>query len=100
MDPRLTSLEKLGNATPFVTLIHSIIGHIRLFEDFDQDEIATVATYLECFRASAGTEIIAENEQGDFMLLVLDGAMEIMRQGPDGLPVRIGLAGPGKTLGE
>ncbi|HTJ96829.1 MAG TPA: cyclic nucleotide-binding domain-containing protein [Rhodocyclaceae bacterium] len=100
MDLRLAGLEKLGNAAPFVALIHSTIGHIRLFEDFDADEIAEVAGYLECYRAPAGTEIIAENEQGDFMLLVLDGTMEILRQGPDGLPVRIGLAGPGKTLGE
>lgn len=100
MDSRLAHFESLGNGTPFVALMRAIIEHIRLFDDFDEAEIATVALYLDCYRVPPGTEVILEGEQGDFMLLLLDGSMDILRRGSDGLPVRIGHAGPGKTLGE
>ncbi len=100
MDGQLDTFESLGKGTPFVALMRAIIEHIRLFEDFDDSEIEMVAQYLDCYRVPAGTEVIHEGEQGDFMLLLLDGNMEITRRGSDGFPVKIGHAGPGKTLGE
>jgi len=93
-------LEHLGSATPFVGRIQEIIQHIHLFEDFEAEEIAALARDLVCYRAPAGAVIIREGDQGDFMLIVLDGQCEIVKNDPTGVPKRIGLAGPGKTLGE
>lgn len=93
-------LQALGNATPFVEHILEIIEHIRLFEDFEQEEISRLARYMTCFKAPAGCEIIKEGEIGDFMLLILSGSLEIIKKDSNGLPSRIGTAGPGKTLGE
>jgi CRP-like cAMP-binding protein len=93
-------LEHLGDAVPFVDRIHEIIQHIDLFEDFGEDELAHLAAFMECYRATNGSEIIREGEPGDFMLLILEGTVEIMRKDATGLPARIGNAGPGKTLGE
>jgi CRP-like cAMP-binding protein len=90
----------LGDATAFVDRIVEIIEHIRLFEDFEHGEIAVLARYMKCYRAETGTEIIREGEPGDFMILVLDGSVEIIKRDPRGLPQRLALAGPGKTLGE
>jgi len=93
-------LEHLGDATAFVDRILEIIEHIHLFEDFERGEIAVLARYLRCYRAPAGAAIIREGHPGDYMVLVISGLCEIVKADPDGSARRIGLAGPGKMLGE
>ena len=90
----------LGDAGQFVDRIFAIIERIQLFEDFEHDEIVALARYMRCYRARAGGEIIREGDEGDFMLLIVSGQCEIVKRDPMGEPKRIGLAGPGKTLGE
>ena len=97
---RFPKLDHLGDAIPFVGRILDILQHIELFEDFGEAEVVLLARYMLCYRAPAGSEIIREGQAGDFMVLLLDGEMEIVKQDARGVPVRIGLAGPGKTLGE
>ncbi len=98
---RFPNLRRLGDATPHVGRIFDIIEHIRLFEDFERAEIAVLASYMSCYRAGAGAEIIREGDQGDFMFLMLEGTVEILKLDPDSnLPVRVGVAGPGRILGE
>jgi len=93
--------DRLGDATPYIERIHKIVEHIRLFEDFERSEIAFLAPYLTCYRAPGGASIIAEGESGDFMLLILDGSVEIVKLNHSGgVPLRVGVAGPGKVLGE
>ena len=96
----LNKLDMLGDAIPFVGRIREIIETIQLFEDFEAAELEQLAAYMRCYRAPTGTEIIAENEPGDFMILILEGWVEIVRKDTQGLPQRIATAGPGKTLGE
>jgi CRP-like cAMP-binding protein len=96
----LAACEPLGDATGFVDLILGIIARIRLFEDFERAEIERLAHYLRCYRAPVGSEIIREGEPGDFMLLLLEGEIEILKLDPRGLPQQLAVAGPGKTLGE
>jgi CRP/FNR family transcriptional regulator, cyclic AMP receptor protein len=93
-------LEHLGDALPFVPRIREVLQHIDLFEGFEAGELERLAGYMACCRAPAGTEIIREGEAGDFMLLVIEGTVEIMKLDSTGVPARIGTAGPGKTLGE
>jgi len=93
-------LEHLGDATPFVDRILEIIEHIHLFEDFDRAEIAVLARHLRSYRAPAGAGIIREDDPGDFLVLVISGLCEIVKADADGTARRIGLAGPGKMLGE
>jgi CRP-like cAMP-binding protein len=98
-DP-FAACESCGDATGFVDRILESIEHIRLFEDFERVEIDGLARYLRCYRADIGAEIIHEGDPGDFMLLVIDGSLEIIKLDPRGLPQRLAVAGPGKTLGE
>lgn len=94
------SVELLGDATGFVDHILGIIDHINLLEDFSREDIECLARYMRCCRAGLGVELIREGEPGDFMLLVLEGTVEIVKIDPRGLPQRLAVAGPGKTLGE
>ncbi|KAF0164115.1 MAG: putative Crp/Fnr family transcriptional regulator [Rhodocyclaceae bacterium] len=96
----IPNVELLGDAMPFVGRIREIIEVIKLFEDFEADEVEGLARYMRCYRAPPGTEIIREGDDGDFMLLLLSGAVEIVKKDVRGLPQIMGSAGPGKTLGE
>jgi len=100
VNSRLPGLVHLGDATSFVDRLLEIIEHIRLFEDFERGEIEALAAHLRCYRAPAGAVLIREGDSGDFMVIVLDGQCEIVRNDAGGLPRRLALAGPGKTLGE
>ena len=96
----IPNVELLGDAMPFVGRIREIIEVIKLFEDFEADEVEGLARYMRCYRAPPGTEIIREGDDGDFMPLLLSGAVEIVKKDVRGLPQIMGSAGPGKTLGE
>ena len=95
-----TSMTPCGDATPFVQRINEIIERIQMFENFEPAEITKLASYMTCYNAPMGIEVIHEGEVGDFMLLILDGTMEVLKKDSQGLPSRIGTTGPGKTLGE
>ena len=97
---QLPNVEFLGDAVPFVGRIREIIEVIQLFEDFEDVELQGLARYMRCYRAPLGTEIIREGDYGDFMLLLLDGRVEIVKKDVRGLAQIMGTAGPGKTLGE
>jgi len=97
---RFPGLAFLGDATAFADRILEIIEHIRLFEDFERGEIRKLAASLRCYRAPAGATLIREGDSGDFMVFLLDGRCEIVKNDPSGVPQRIGVAGPGKILGE
>jgi CRP-like cAMP-binding protein len=97
---KIPDIEVLGDAVPFVGRIREIIEVIQLFEDFDPDELQGLARYMRCYRAPLGTEIIREGDTGDFMLLLLDGNVEIVKKDVRGGAQMMGTAGPGKTLGE
>ena len=96
----IPNVEYLGDAVPFVGRIREIIEVIQLFEDFEPDELEGLARYMRCYRAPLGTEIIHEGDSGDFMLLVLDGTVEIVKKDVRGSAQIMATAGAGKTLGE
>lgn len=96
----IPDVEFLGDALPFAGRIRDIIEVIKLFEDFEPQEVEVLAGYMRCYRAPLGTEIIREGDNGDFMLLVLDGGIEIVKKDVRGIAHTMGSAGPGKTLGE
>jgi CRP/FNR family transcriptional regulator, cyclic AMP receptor protein len=96
----LPSLTYLGDAVPRLARIRELLVALQRFADFDETDLKVLASYMRCFRAPANTVIITEGEPGDYMLLILEGEIEVVRTDPDGLPVRIAVSGPGKTLGE
>ena len=98
-DPFL-AFDTLGGAERYVDQIFEIVEHINLFEDFEREEIVALARYMRCYGCEAGKEVIREGEAGDFMLLLIEGSVEILKVDTRGLPQRLALAGPGKTLGE
>jgi CRP/FNR family transcriptional regulator, cyclic AMP receptor protein len=62
--------------------------------------MARLAQFLDFVQVPADTEVIGQDEQGNYMLLVLDGLVAIDRQQPWGGMTRLAEARPGDLLGE
>ena len=96
----LAHLEYLGDATQFAGQMHHMMSYSPLFENFNMAEIRLMSHFMHVYRAGAGQEIIHEGEQGDFMLLLLEGGVEVLKQDRWNTPQLIATVEAGKTLGE
>ena len=97
---RLSHLETLGDATQFAGRIHSLIEFSPLFENFNLAEIRLMSHFMEVFRAQPGIEVIREGEDGDFMMLLIEGRIEVFKQDRWNSPRLIAVIEAGQSLGE
>ncbi len=97
---RLPHLELLGDASQFASQIHAIIPRSKLFENFNLAEIRLMSHFMQLFLAEPGMEVIREGEPGDFMMLLIEGRIEVFKQDRWNSPRIIAVLDPGDTLGE
>jgi CRP/FNR family cyclic AMP-dependent transcriptional regulator len=98
--PHLAHLEHLGDATKFSPQIHALIPKCNLLENFSVAEVRLLAHFMDVYQAPAGTEIIHEGEGGDFMLMLIEGKVEVLKRDRWKTPQLIAVVDAGKTLGE
>src|SRR5258708_33793075 len=55
---------------------------------------------MQMYRAGVGVEIIREGEGGDFMLMILEGRVEVRKRDRENRPQLVATVDAGKTLGE
>jgi len=99
-DDQLAHLEYLGDATQFAVKMHRMISYSPLFENFNMAEIRLMSHFMHVYHGEPGQEIIHEGEQGDFMLLMIEGSVEVFKQDRWNTPKLIASVTAGKTLGE
>jgi CRP-like cAMP-binding protein len=97
---RLPQLEYLGDATQLAARIHALIGFSPLLENFNLAEIRLMSHFMQAYRANPGQEVLREGEAGDFMLLVVEGRLEVFKQDRGNAPRMIAVIDEGKTAGE
>lgn len=100
MRDHFPSLIHLGDGTQFIERFAQLIDRIKLFEDFDYEEVRRLAGHMACYRAPAGTVLIIEGDEGDCAMLLLRGRVGVYKRDATGQDKRIGEIGPGETLGE
>ena len=93
-------LELLGDAIPFAGKMHTLIERSPLFENFNLPELRLLAHFMQVYRADASLQIIREGDAGDFMMLILDGQIEVFKQDRWNAPRLIAVLNPGQTVGE
>lgn len=96
----LLNLERVGKGTALADEIYSLVGRSQFFAEFSREDIMLLAGYMEAFRAQPGEIIIRENEAGDFMLLIIEGEIDILKKGMRQEQQHMTSVGPGMTLGE
>jgi CRP-like cAMP-binding protein len=72
----------------------------RLASSFDASALARLASYLSYVKVAAQRPVIVQDETGDFMLIVLEGAVAVERAPMPGRKARLAEARAGDVLGE
>jgi CRP-like cAMP-binding protein len=98
--PQLGHLDHLGDATQFAERIHSLIPKCTLLENFSPAEVKLLAQFMHVYRAENGMEILSEGDAGDFMLMVLDGKVDVHKRDRWNTPRLLATVEAGRTLGE
>lgn len=99
-DIKLPQLEYLGDATAYAARIHGMTLYSPLLENFALPEIRLLAHFMQLYRAAKGAEVIREGDRGDFMMLLVEGRIEVSRQDRWNSPRHIATVEAGGTLGE
>ena len=96
----LGHLERVGRGTAIADEIYGLVGKSLFFAEFSREDISVMAGYMDVYRAAPGQAIIRENDSGDFMLLIVEGAVDIFKRGMRDEQQHMTNVGPGMTLGE
>src|SRR5260221_7979497 len=97
---QLAHLESLGDATKFAGQIHALIPRCQVLENFAHAEVRLLAHFMAVYRAEPGVEIIREGDGGDFMLMLIEGKVEVHKRDRWNTPQLLAIVEPGRTLGE
>jgi CRP/FNR family transcriptional regulator, cyclic AMP receptor protein len=97
---QLAHLEHLGDAVRFSEQIRALIPRSALLENFSPAEVRLLAHFMQVYRAEAGMELLVEGDGGDFMLMVIEGRIEVRKRDRWNTPQLIATVDAGKTLGE
>ena len=97
---QLAHLEHLGDATNFASQMHALIPKCALLENFSPAEVRLLAHFMDVYRAEPGTEVIREGDGGDFMLMIIEGKVEVHKRDRWNTPQVIAMVDAGKVLGE
>jgi CRP-like cAMP-binding protein len=96
----LPKLEKLERNVAFSGEAFARVARSQFFAEFSGADIGTLAGYMDLYRAQTGDIVIREDDAGDFMLLVIEGGMDILKKGARGEQQHLTSVGAGMTLGE
>src|SRR5919205_1009317 len=98
--PQLAHLEYLGDATKFAPQIQALIPKCTLLENFSLAEVRLLAHFMQVYRAENGVEVIREGDGGDFMLMLVEGKVEVRKRDRWNTPQLLATVEAGQTLGE
>jgi CRP-like cAMP-binding protein len=97
---QLAHLELLGDATRFAGQMQALIPKCTLLENFSLNEVRLLAQFMDVYRAEPAMEIIREGDGGDFMLMLLEGRVEVQKRDRWNTPQTLAVVEAGRTLGE
>ncbi len=96
----LRQLEHLGDGSALAQQIYEMIGGAKFFDDFRREDIAQLSAFMQAYRAEVGGVLIREGDVDDYMLLVIQGRVDIVKTDKRGQSQSMTSAGAGMTLGE
>jgi CRP-like cAMP-binding protein len=97
---QLAHLEYLGDATAHAAQIHALIPKCALLENFSTAEVRLLAHFMDLYRAETGMEVLREGDGGDFMLMLMEGRVDVLKRDQGNTPRLLASLDAGKTLGE
>jgi CRP-like cAMP-binding protein len=93
-------LDYLGGASAYADEVYEVISKGPIFEEFSHQEIEVICQFMHCYAAPRDAVLLQEGEEGDYLLVVLSGKVEVRKFDLKGQPLGIATVGPGNILGE
>lgn len=97
---RLEALEDLGEGSAYAGAIFGLVGRSQFFAEFTREDIDVLAAYMHIYRAKPQNTILQEGETGDYMLMLIDGEVDIFKTNLLGGQQYLTSVKAGATLGE
>jgi CRP-like cAMP-binding protein len=97
---RLEALEDLGAGAAYAGAIFGLVGRSQFFAEFTREDIDALASYMHIYRAKPQDTILQEGEIGDYLLMIIDGEVEIYKTNLLGGQQYMTSVKAGTTLGE
>ena len=96
----MQNFEMIGAGEQFKSELYDMISGITLFSDLGSSEMQQLASYLQAYRAPAGSVIFSEGEPASYICVLQSGAVDIVKDDARGESKTVATVGAGKTLGE
>jgi CRP-like cAMP-binding protein len=80
--------------------VRQSLAKIPLFAGMNQDELDTIAPYMHFFDVQEGDVVFLEGELGDYMCFVVQGALDVSKNGPRGGQKLLAVLKQGDSIGE
>lgn len=96
----MDNLTLLGDGGPFKEELCRMIERAPMFGDFSRQEINAVASYLRAYTAKKGAIIFREGEKGQFMCVVIEGRVDVLKETPGHERKKVAVVRAGKSMGE
>jgi CRP-like cAMP-binding protein len=95
-----SDITALGNVDGFLDEILESIDQIKLFEGFNRDELNVLCHFMQCYAAPSDYILLEEGHEGDFLVLILTGAVRVVKTVTGHEVKQIAQVGVGGSLGE
>lgn len=92
-------VQPLGNVRDYVNEFINAVHARSLLEGFSRRETLLLSGYLECFGVPRCSNVLREDDQGDFLVILLTGGAVITKV-HDGLDKVVYVVNPGDIIGE
>jgi CRP/FNR family cyclic AMP-dependent transcriptional regulator len=96
----LNALEKIGADQVTSAEICAMLDGAQMLRDFEWLQIEALSAYVQLYRASPGSVLFSEGDQGDFMCIVLKGRVDIRKQDIKCADKSVATVQAGRSFGE
>jgi CRP-like cAMP-binding protein len=94
------SLRLIGTGHAFKDELCGMVESTQMFGDFEWHHIEDLCNYLEAYEADQGITLFREGDQGNYMCLIVEGSVDILKEDSHETNKIVSTVGRGKTLGE
>lgn len=99
-DEYKSPLVLIGEGESFKEELCQMIESARMFADFSRSEVQVIAGYTHAYEVAAGATIFREGEKGQFMCLIVEGKINVLKETEVGVRKVITTVRAGQTMGE
>jgi CRP-like cAMP-binding protein len=96
----LAHLDDLGGACGFLDEIREVFTALPLFDGFTPDDHEALCDYMTCYAAPSRKMVLNEGSAGDFLIIILTGSVNVLKNDVHGRQQILARVGPGGFIGE